>query len=103
LRAQWTIWDFGRRSAKYGQALVTQEIAGLQYVRRQQTVAFDVARAYFEALSGVAPFRGGGYQGTPPKYSPFVRSFNSTRPELAANAIRWPRRLQRTPPLPDQM
>ena len=54
LRAQWTLWDFGRRSAKYGQALVTQEIAGLQYVRRQQTVAFDVARAYFEALGANA-------------------------------------------------
>ncbi|HEY2881892.1 MAG TPA: TolC family protein [Pirellulales bacterium] len=54
LRAQWTLWDFGRRSAKYGQALITQEIAGLQYVRRQQTVAFDVASAYFEALGANA-------------------------------------------------
>jgi outer membrane protein len=54
LRAQWTLWDFGRRSAKYGQSLITEEIAGLQYVRRQQTVAFDVASAYFDVLSAQA-------------------------------------------------
>ena len=63
LRAQWTLWDFGRRSARYGQSLITEEIAGLQYVRRQQTVAFDVASAHFDVLS---PGHGGGGRGIGP-------------------------------------
>ncbi|HEY2881027.1 MAG TPA: TolC family protein [Pirellulales bacterium] len=54
LRAQMTLWDFGRTASRYGQSLVTKEIAGLQYVRSQQTVAFDVASAYFDALSAKA-------------------------------------------------
>jgi len=54
LRAQWTLWDFGRTTSKYGQSLIAKEIAGLQYVRAQQTVAFDVTSAYFEALSSKA-------------------------------------------------
>jgi outer membrane protein len=54
LRAQWTLWDFGRTTSKFGQSIVMQEIAGLQYVRCQQTVSFDVATAYFEALQAQA-------------------------------------------------
>jgi outer membrane protein len=54
LRAQWTVWDFGRTASKYGQAVVMQDIAALQYTRTQQTVAFDVASAYFDALSANA-------------------------------------------------
>jgi hypothetical protein len=38
----------------------------------------------------------------PPEQRPFVRSLSATRPVLAANANRWPRRLLRTPPLRDQ-
>jgi outer membrane protein len=54
LRAQWTVWDFGRTMSKYGQSLVGEQIAGLQYVRTQQTVAFEVTKAYFEALDANA-------------------------------------------------
>ncbi len=54
LRAQWTLWDFGRTASKFGQSLILQDIAGLQYLRTQQTVSFDVATAYFEALSARA-------------------------------------------------
>jgi len=54
LDLQWTLWDFGRTTSKYGQSLIAKEIAGLQYVRAQQTVAFDVTSAYFEALSSKA-------------------------------------------------
>ena len=54
LRAQWTLWDFGRTTSRFGQSLIGKEIAGLQYVRSQQTVAFDVASAYFEALAAKA-------------------------------------------------
>ncbi len=56
LRAQWTLWDFGRTASKYGQSLIMQDIAGLQYVRTQQTVSFDVASAYFESLSAKAAY-----------------------------------------------
>ncbi len=54
LRAQWTLWDFGRTTSKFGQSLITEEIAGLQYVRTEQTVAYDVASAYFDALDAKA-------------------------------------------------
>jgi outer membrane protein TolC len=54
LRAQWTLWDFGRTTSRFGQSLLAKEIAGLQLVRNEQTVAFDVTSAYFEALSAKA-------------------------------------------------
>ena len=54
LRAQWTLWDFGRTTSRFGQSLLGKEIAGLQLVRNEQTVAFDVTSAYFEALSAKA-------------------------------------------------
>jgi outer membrane protein TolC len=54
LRAQWTVWDFGRTMSKYGQSLVGEQIAGLQYVRAQQTVSYEVTKAYFEALDANA-------------------------------------------------
>jgi outer membrane protein TolC len=47
---QWTIYDFGRRLGKYGQAVSRQRIAELQLVRAKQTVAFDVATAYVSVL-----------------------------------------------------
>lgn len=54
LRAQWTLWDFGRTSSRFGQSMIMEEIAGLQFVRSQQTVGFEVATAYFEALQAQA-------------------------------------------------
>lgn len=54
LRAQWTVWDFGRIMSKYGQSLVAEQIAGLQYTRTQQTVAYQVTKAYFDALDANA-------------------------------------------------
>ncbi len=54
LRAQWTVWDFGRTMSKYGQSLVAEQIAGLQFTRTQQTVAYQVTKAYFEALDANA-------------------------------------------------
>lgn len=54
LRAQWTLWDFGRTSGRFGQALLAEDIARLQFVRGAQSVAFDVATAYFETLAAHA-------------------------------------------------
>jgi outer membrane protein TolC len=50
LGVQWTIWDFGRRSGRYGQAVSRQRIAELQLARTRQTVAFDVATAYVAVM-----------------------------------------------------
>jgi outer membrane protein TolC len=47
---QWTLYDFGRTSGGYGQALSRARIDELTSVRARQTVAFDVARSYFELL-----------------------------------------------------
>lgn len=50
LDVQYTICDFGRRSGRYGQAVSRERIAELQTYRAQQTVAYDVAAAYFALL-----------------------------------------------------
>jgi outer membrane protein TolC len=50
LYLQWTIWDFGRRQGRYEQAGLRLDIAGLQAYRTDQTVAFDVAVAYYRVL-----------------------------------------------------
>lgn len=47
---QWTLYDFGRTSGRYGQAVSREKIATLQYNRARETVAFDAARAYLEGL-----------------------------------------------------
>jgi outer membrane protein TolC len=54
LDLQWTVWDFGRRSGHYSQALSRERIAALQLERARQTVAFDVAAAYFGLLQSQA-------------------------------------------------
>jgi outer membrane protein TolC len=48
--AQYLVWDFGRRSGRYGQAVSRQRIASAQLVRARQTTAFDVTSAYFGVL-----------------------------------------------------
>jgi outer membrane protein TolC len=54
---QWTVWDFGRTSGQYGQAVSRERIAMLEFARAQQTVAFDVASAYLGVLFAQAAVR----------------------------------------------
>src|SRR5262249_37688210 len=50
IRLQWLICDFGRRLGRYRQAGVQAEIAQLQRERAYQTVANEVAVAYYQVL-----------------------------------------------------
>src|SRR6185436_10400312 len=50
LQLQWTLYDFGRTAGRYRQADLREKIAGLQARRARETVAFDVAAAYLQAL-----------------------------------------------------
>jgi outer membrane protein TolC len=57
LDLQWTLWDFGRTSGQYGQAVSRERIARLQLARARQTVAFDVGSAYLRVLLAQAAIR----------------------------------------------
>ncbi|MBP3954885.1 TolC family protein [Gemmata sp. G18] len=50
LRVQWLLADFGRRMGRYWQAELGVDIARLQTDRAYQTVANDVALAYYQVL-----------------------------------------------------
>jgi outer membrane protein TolC len=50
LKLQWLVCDFGRRLGKYSQAGLAVDIARLQTERAYQTVANDVAQAYYQVL-----------------------------------------------------
>jgi outer membrane protein TolC len=50
LKLQWLICDFGRRLGRYRQAGLAVEIAQLQSERAYQTVAQEVAVAYYQVL-----------------------------------------------------
>jgi outer membrane protein TolC len=50
LKLQWLVCDFGRRMGRYNQAGLAVDIAQLQTDRAFQTVANDVALAYFQVL-----------------------------------------------------
>jgi outer membrane protein len=54
---QWTILDFGRRGGRYGQALSRARAESLVLERARQTIAFDVASAYFQLLAARAEVR----------------------------------------------
>jgi outer membrane protein TolC len=54
---QWTILDFGRRAGRYGQALSRARAESLVLERARQTIAFDVASAYFQLLAARAEVR----------------------------------------------
>jgi outer membrane protein TolC len=54
LQLQWTLCDFGRTAGRYGQSRVRASIARLQEVRARETVAYDVAAAYLQALEATA-------------------------------------------------
>jgi outer membrane protein len=50
LKLQWLVCDFGRRMGQYNQAGLALDIAQLQTERAYQTVANDVATAYYQVL-----------------------------------------------------
>jgi outer membrane protein TolC len=50
VKLQWLICDFGRREGRYCQAKLGVEIASLQSERAYQTVANEVAVAYYQVL-----------------------------------------------------
>jgi outer membrane protein TolC len=50
MKLQWLICDFGRRLGRYRQAGIAVDIAQLQTARAYQTVANDVALAYYQVL-----------------------------------------------------
>src|SRR5262249_51159958 len=50
LKVQWLVCDFGRRLGRYSQAGIATDIAQLQTQRAYQTVANDVATAYYHVL-----------------------------------------------------
>jgi outer membrane protein len=52
VRLQWLICDFGRRCGRYCQAQLGVEIAKLQTDRAYQTIANEVAVAYYQVLRG---------------------------------------------------
>jgi TolC family type I secretion outer membrane protein len=54
LQLQWTLYDFGRTAGRYGQAELREKIARLQALRANETVAYDVATAYLQALEAAA-------------------------------------------------
>lgn len=54
LHLQWTVWDFGRTSGRYGEATSAEAIAELLYQRARQTLAFNVTAAYLRALDAQA-------------------------------------------------
>src|SRR5262249_10563908 len=57
LRLQWLICDFGRRLGLYNQAGINVDIAAQQTCRAYQTVANEVAIAYYEVLRARALLR----------------------------------------------
>jgi outer membrane protein TolC len=50
LQLIWKLYDFGRRSGRYRQAVALKKITEIQLVRADQTVQFDVAAAYLNIL-----------------------------------------------------
>src|SRR5262249_54303037 len=50
LKVQWLVCDFGQRLGRYNQAGIATDIAQLQTQRAYQTVANDVAVAYYQVL-----------------------------------------------------
>jgi outer membrane protein TolC len=54
LQLQWTLYDFGRTAGRHGQAELREKITRLQALRARETVAYDVATAYLQALEAAA-------------------------------------------------
>jgi outer membrane protein len=51
---QWMLYDFGRTSGRYQQAVLREKIAQLQAERARQTVTYDVAAAFLQGLHAAA-------------------------------------------------
>jgi outer membrane protein len=47
---EWTLYDFGRTGGRHRQAVARECLAELQFIRAEQTVAFDVTAAYLDIL-----------------------------------------------------
>jgi hypothetical protein len=54
LKVQWLLLDFGRRLGRYEQARLANDVAQLQTDRAYQTVANEVAIAYYNVLRSQA-------------------------------------------------
>jgi outer membrane protein TolC len=54
LQLQWTLYDFGRTAGRHGQAKMREQIARFQALRARETVAYDVATSYLQALEAAA-------------------------------------------------
>jgi outer membrane protein TolC len=54
---QWTVYDFGRRSGHYGQAISQAHIEKLALARARQTIAFEVVQVYSQVLFAQASLR----------------------------------------------
>jgi outer membrane protein TolC len=54
LRLQWLLVDFGRRLGRYRQAEIAVDVAQLQSERAFQTIAHEVATAYYQVLRTMA-------------------------------------------------
>jgi outer membrane protein len=54
LKVQWLLLDFGRRLGRYEQARLANDVAQLQTERAYQTVANEVAIAYYDVLRSQA-------------------------------------------------
>src|SRR5262249_30585444 len=57
LKLQWLVCDFGRRLGRYNQAGLATNIAQLQTERAYQTIANDVATAYYQVLRSRSLYR----------------------------------------------
>lgn len=53
-RVQWLVTDFGKRLGRYKQAGIASDIVQLQTTRAYQTVAHEVAMAYYQVLRAQA-------------------------------------------------
>jgi outer membrane protein TolC len=50
LQLQWTLYDFGRTGGRHRQAVARERMAELRLARALETVAYDTATAYLDAL-----------------------------------------------------
>lgn len=57
LHLEWILWDFGRSTGRFGQAVNQVDIARQQYERSRQTAAYNVTTAYFDVLRARALHR----------------------------------------------
>jgi outer membrane protein TolC len=54
LTIQWTVYDFGRTAARFGQTVDREHVARLRVLRLEQTLAYDTTVAYLQVLRAEA-------------------------------------------------